>query len=382
MSVKPSDFTQENDFIVIRKKGNTLRYYENWLESCWQALYKKPQYKGLPRTQAIDLYTRERFGEIARLGGYRVLRYSYSHGILFVEMENKAMNKTVYIAGLPEAAKENKARMEELGNMLREGGYEVTGRQGAEGIQQKEPWQMTYSEFFPFAGSEYTSGERFGIPTKNRVPVIPETGFGEKGATPEERVHRAVVRKALREKKPVPQEVLAEYPDLARIYGRTGNHLPPVKEPWQMTKEEFKKTASPLKNREDFIKAWLRDNENIPNKVRQGINQIPQRDGALFVYGNEKGEPVGVVSFRKDAVDAIAVSDRYKNRGIATLLLEEARKYGVRRTEGLISPEFAGIAHRFAVKTAFLEGKPIPPAVLREYPDLMMKAEKQKWRRV
>ncbi len=176
--------------------------------------------------------------------------------------------------------------------------------------------------------------------------------------------------------------VTKDYPDLARIYGKTGNHLPPVKEPWQMTREEFKKTASPLQNREDFVKAWLRDNENIPNKVRRGINQIPQRDGALLVYGNEKGEPVSMLSFRKDAVDAIAVSDRYTNRGIATQLLEESRKYGVRRTEGPISPEFAGIAHRFAVKTAFLECKPIPPEVLREYPDLMLKAEKQKWRKV
>ncbi|MDP2753598.1 MAG: nucleotidyltransferase domain-containing protein [Nitrospirota bacterium] len=511
LNVKPSDFTQENDFVVVKKRGNVLHYYERWLESCWSALLKKPQYKGMPRKQAIDLYMKERFGEIARMSGYRILRYSYSGGILFAEMEklkaemvkesNMNAEKTVYIAGMPEAVKDNRARMQELGNMLREGGYGVTGRQAdikelpyleykayseddfknvAEWFKkniselsfefkhenidkfkkqitemlrptvedrdrieliieelkegkppyaifvdktdnfilegrhriiafylyglkkipvyyvslkasmpeatkdnkrlQKEPWQMTYSEFFGIAGSEYTSGERFGIPTKNRVPIIPETGFGEKGATPEERVHRAVVRKALREKKPVPQEVLAEYPDLARIYGKTGNHLPPVKEPWQMTKEEFKKTASPLQNREDFIKAWLRDNEHIPNKVKQGINQIPQRDGALLVYGNEKGEPVSVLSFRKDAVDAIAVSDRYTHRGIATQLLEESRKYGVRRTEGTISPEFAGIAHRFAVKTAFLEGKPIPPEVLREYPDLMGKAEKQKWR--
>ncbi len=377
LNVKPSDFTQENDFVVVKKRGNVLHYYERWLESCWSALLKKPQYKGMPRKQAIDLYMKERFGEIARMSGYRILRYSYSGGILFVMMikeSNMNAEKTVYIAGRPEAVRENPESIKSIETLLHEQGYGTISR------PQKEPWQMTYSEFFDIAGSEYTSGERFGIPTKNRVPVIPETGFGEKGATPEERVHRAVVRKALREKKPVPQEILAEYPDLARIFGKTGNHLPRVKEPWQMTREEFKKTASPLQDREDFVKAWLKDNENIPNKVGQGINHIPQRDGALLVYGNEKGEPVSVLSFRKDAVDAIAVSDRYTGRGIATQLLEESRKYGVRRTEGLISPEFAGIAHRFAVKTAFLEGKPIPPEVLREYPDLMVKKEKQKWR--
>ncbi len=47
------------------------------------------------------------------------------------------MTKTVYIAGMPEAVKDNRARMQELGNMLREGGFAVAGR------PQKEPWQMT-----------------------------------------------------------------------------------------------------------------------------------------------------------------------------------------------------------------------------------------------
>ena len=93
-------------------------------------------------------------------------------------------------------------------------------------------------------------------------------------------------------------------------------------------------------------------------------------------------QAIGIISMRKDVVEHIAVSDRYKDRGIATQLLEESRKYGVRRIIGTISPEVAGIAHRFTVKTAFLEGKEVPQEVLREYPDLVMKAEKQKWRKV
>ncbi len=96
------------------------------------------------------------------------------------------MTKTVYIAGMPEAMKDNRARMHELGNILREGGYGVTGRQ--------------------------------------------------------------------------------------------------EKEPWQMTKEEFAKTATPLPDRKDFIKAWLKDNENIPDLVKPGFNYIEQRNGSLLVW--------------------------------------------------------------------------------------------------
>ena len=192
--------------------------------------------------------------------------------------------KTVYSAGMPEAVKDNSARMEELGNMLRENGYGVAGR---------------------------------------------------------------------------PQQ---------------------EKEPWQMTREEFLKTAVSLPDRKDFLKAWMKDNEDIPNLVKPGFNYIEQRNGSLLVYGNQRGQAIGIISLRNDVVEHIAISDRYKGRGIATDLLEESRKYGVRRVIGQVSPEAAGIVHKFMVRTAFLEGKPVPPYVLREYPDLAMKAQKQKWR--
>ena len=86
--------------------------------------------------------------------------------------------------------------------------------------QAKEPWQMTYREFYDIAGSEYTAGLRFGLPTKQggRLLIDPETGYPVKENLPEGRIRKAVVMKALREGKPVPPEVLADYPDLARMY--------------------------------------------------------------------------------------------------------------------------------------------------------------------
>jgi len=161
-------------------------------------------------------------------------------------------------------------------------------------------------------------------------------------------------------------------------YGTTGR---PQIEPWKMTKEAFRQTTKPLNEREDFMKAWLKDNENIPAKVKPGINHIFVKNGELLVYGNERGSAVGVVSIYRNAIYHIAVLDKYQGKGIATQLLEESKKYGVHSIEGPVSPEFAGIAHRFAVKQAFLEGKPVPQTVLKEYPDLMGKAEKQRWRR-
>lgn len=105
----------------------------------------------------------------------------------------------------------------------------INNEEDTEGVMEekaKEPWMMTYKEFFDIAGSEYTAGERFGVPTKNRVPINPETGYSIKGATPEERIHRAVLMKALKEGKPVPKEVLKDYPELVEKPPEVKENLP------------------------------------------------------------------------------------------------------------------------------------------------------------
>lgn len=312
------------------------------------------------------------------------------------------MKKTIYIAGMPEAMKDNRTRIGELENMLREGGYGITGR-------KEKIKEMPYLEYKAYAWEDlehvaewfkrdlselsfefkYEDIEKF----KKQITEMLKP-------TEEDRERIELILKHLKEGEP-PYAIFVDKSDNFILEGRhrivafylyglkkipvyyvslkTG--MPEEKEPWQITKEEFLKTATPLPDREDFLKAWLKDNEDIPNLVKYGINYIPLRGYASLIYGNEKGQAVGILTFAKDAVQHIAVSDRYKGRGIATQLLEESRKYGVRRIAGSISPEFAGIAHRFAVKQAFIEGKPVLTEVLKEYPDLMIKSQKQKWRK-
>lgn len=86
-------------------------------------------------------------------------------------------------------------------------------------MPKKKPpfWEMTYKEFFEHAGSEFTAGERFGLPTHNRIPVIPGTRSKESGALPEGRIRRAVVRKAILDGKKIPDHVMKDYPALAEV---------------------------------------------------------------------------------------------------------------------------------------------------------------------
>ncbi len=374
-------------------------------------------------------------------------------GIRSPEFEEKgiAEKKTVYIAGMPEAVKDNRARMLELGNLIREGGTEYRRAEYRLPIEQirglalniKSKYklpniylggsQSPKSKHYPKRTSDidlfsyfdtYEQLENYartvGKDTMELLTFVPRAGLAGQEAFMGRKVMLSI---SFMDLKP---ENLGEYDDQILLDGgnltdiaqkhriaekktvyiagmpeavkdnrvrmlelgnliREGGHAVtarPQKEPWQMTKEEFAKTAIPLPDRKDFVKAWLKDNEEIPELVKPGFNYIEQRNGSLLVFGNQGGQAIGIISFRQDAVEHIAVSDRYKNKGIATQLLEESKKYGVLRVIGAISPEVAGIVHRFAVKTAFMGGKPVPSHVLREYPDLMMKAEKQRWRRV
>ena len=180
----------------------------------------------------------------------------------------------------------------------------------------KEPWGMTYTEFFDIAGSEYGAGERFGVPTKNRVPINPETGYGMKGATPEARIHRAVLMKALKEGKPVPEEVLVEYPDLIEtqetIWG---------KEPWEMTKSEY------TTNKILFYENFLRETKEKPI-----TEMYPESAKSADVFICEKN----IEALRKGADTSYARPFR---------------------------------DHKHNIEQALREGKNVPDTVLEDYPE-------------
>jgi hypothetical protein len=66
---------------------------------------------------------------------------------------------------------------------------------------KKEPWQMTLEEYAYAEASKYGHG-------KPRMDWI-KAGYGETY-----RSHKTTVQRALKEGKPVPPEVLRDYPDL------------------------------------------------------------------------------------------------------------------------------------------------------------------------
>lgn len=119
----------------------------------------------------------------------------------------------------------------------------------------------------------------------------------------------------------------------------------------KMTFDEFKQKYKilDLPDRKDFMKAWLRDNEDIPSNLEPGINIVPLYNSTYIIYGNKKRKPVGILSIHKNGVEHIVVDDKYSGKGIATQLLIEARKLGATDIIPPISTEFSRLAYRFVI---------------------------------
>jgi hypothetical protein len=166
-------------------------------------------------------------------------------------------------------------------------------------------------------------------------------------------VHGDAVRKAIAEGKPVPPEVLADYPDLAPTAPAPRPAAPvpkaepvvpkPVaatgaKEPWQMTKGEF---VADYRARESASIAELE------NQLRSGG------------YPKSEMTPYG----QKALSETEAIKRAAEN-------LERARK----NKPDWWYEEDVPASHQKAIKEALAEGKTVPPEVLAEYPGLEIPA--------
>jgi len=103
--------------------------------------------------------------------------------------------------------------------------------------------------------------------------------------------HKKAVEEALKEGKPVPPEVLRDYPDLAEKYGKAVEEREKTtremkeKEPWKMTKREWEATFG-------FPKISERRAREIESYVRAGLTwKVPLKD-YLGYYFKDAGKPI------------------------------------------------------------------------------------------
>ena len=158
------------------------------------------------------------------------------------------------------------------------------------------------------------------------------------------RWHKKIIEQALKEGKPVPPEVLRDYPDLAEKYGKAVEEREKTtremkkKEPWKMMQEE-----------------WVQSKE-------KEIKQIIKKFGYWEDIPESELE-VRLQSRRRELLDALLGTIRPEIKPKVEKELEEVDK----------ALKLLRSSHKELVEQALKEGKPVPDEVLKDYPDLAEK---------
>ena len=112
----------------------------------------------------------------------------------------------------------------------------------------------------------------------------------------------------------------------------------------------------------------------LTDKEMQEEN-LPFYDTTVVAF-NIKGQPIGYAS-NEFGADGVWVAREYQKQGIGVELLIELRKqFAPTRRIGqmtYVGEKMALAYHKRQIEKALQEGKPVPPEVLRDYPDLVKK---------
>ena len=86
------DWDGYDDQVYIQNKldNNTIIFYEGWVDSCWSAVYNKPQYKGMTKKQVIKDIITNRFPRIGEEFNMTIKDYGYINDdgyIMYVVLE-------------------------------------------------------------------------------------------------------------------------------------------------------------------------------------------------------------------------------------------------------------------------------------------------------
>lgn len=107
------DWDGYDDQVYIQNKlnENKIIFYEGWVNSCWNAVYQKPQYEGLSKKEVIEDIITKRFPRIADEFNMEIDDYGYIDDggyIMYVTLKNKSLNESTYFL-----RRFNKEEMEE-----------------------------------------------------------------------------------------------------------------------------------------------------------------------------------------------------------------------------------------------------------------------------
>lgn len=157
----------------------------------------------------------------------------------------------------------------------------VEKKKKAQAAKEKEPWEMTRDEYAAFPDEKLEASYQKqkkdileALETDKKIKADTYTNVArfkelEKLKSDKYREHKKAVREALARGEDVPKEVLDDYPDLARKYGKKGTAKKPAKKEKTISTQEVADEVSRTKEAKGGPKEKARQQKKVIEKIEK-----------------------------------------------------------------------------------------------------------------
>lgn len=74
-----------DDLVFVKNRNSHIDYYEGFVQSCWDALYQKEEYKNLSKDDAVEKLVSERMSLIGKDLDLIIDDYYFKNSILYIK---------------------------------------------------------------------------------------------------------------------------------------------------------------------------------------------------------------------------------------------------------------------------------------------------------
>lgn len=225
-----------------------------------------------------------------------------------------------------------------------------------QGRAKVEPWQMTPEDIAALSPKEAMKLQRGREEWMLPKALVMKGNWGKETAESRGKNHRITVENALTAGKPVPPEVLADYPDLAQKYSQ--QPAAPAPNP----REQRSRSGLGRGTRLNLTPEEVKQIQSIqPSDQRQEVDSFVASDKARQQEKYKRSSAIKKAAARRNA--ELASTPVKDNHEMTAAEHAELNK-------DFYPADISREVHKRLVKSALASGKQVPPEVLADYPDL------------
>ena len=80
-----------DDLTYVQKTESGVRYFEGWVDSCWEGLFQKTEFSDLNAEDAMRKFVAERFTQIAHVAQMKIDNWGFHDSVLIIDLLKDAV---------------------------------------------------------------------------------------------------------------------------------------------------------------------------------------------------------------------------------------------------------------------------------------------------